>query len=133
VPRLELVLVSFERKLLEVEVDEVTLPASEGYIGILPGHAPLITMVRPGELRYRAGREEAFVAVAGGFCEVHDDRVTVLADRAELPGEIDVEAVRREAQEAEEVLNRTLDESYVEIMERLETARAWIQVGGRPS
>lgn len=130
-PRLELVVATFERKLLEVECDEVTLPGSEGYLGILPGHAPLITTVRPGELRYRAGREEAYVAVAGGFCEVHDDRVTVLADRAQLPGEVDLEMARREAQEAEEVLNRTLDESYVEVMERLETARAWIQVGSR--
>jgi F-type H+-transporting ATPase subunit epsilon len=131
VPRLELVVATFERKLLEVECDEVTLPGSEGYLGILPGHAPLITTVRPGELRYRAGREEAYVAVAGGFCEVHDDRVTVLADRAQLPGEVDLEMARRDAQEAEEVLNRTLDESYVEVMERLETARAWIQVGSR--
>lgn len=130
-PRLELVVATFERKLLEVECDEVTLPGSEGYLGILPGHAPLITTVRPGELRYRAGREEAYVAVAGGFCEVHDDRVTVLADRAQLPGEVDLEMARRDAQEAEEVLNRTLDESYVEVMERLETARAWIQVGSR--
>lgn len=130
-PRLELVVATFERKLLEVECDEVTLPGSEGYLGILPGHAPLITTVRPGELRYRAGRAEAYVAVAGGFCEVHDDRVTVLADRAQLPGEVDLEMARREAQEAEEVLNRTLDESYVEVMERLETARAWIQVGSR--
>jgi F0F1-type ATP synthase epsilon subunit len=62
---------------------------------------------------------------------VHDDRVTVLADRAQLPGEVDLEMARRDAQEAEEVLNRTLDESYVEVMERLETARAWIQVGSR--
>ena len=107
------------------------MPGALGYVGILPGHAPLIFILKPGDLVYREQGAESHVAVSGGFCEVRDDTVTVLADRAELPGEIDLDLARELEAQAEEELHRILDESYVEAMTRLEQARTWLQVGAR--
>src|SRR2546428_12638483 len=70
-------------------VDEVIAPGSEGYFCVLPGHAPFLTTLGVGELTYRKGREEYHLAVAGGFAEVRNDKVIVLADSAERPEELD--------------------------------------------
>ena len=83
-------------------VDMVVAPGIEGELGILPRHAPLVTMLQPGELRVRKGANEVAMAITGGFMEVTGDRVLILADAAERSEEIDIaraEEARRRAQE----------------------------------
>ena len=83
--RLTLELATPTRMVVTAEVDEVVAPGSEGYFGVLPGHAPFLTTLGIGELMYRIGRDEHHVAVAGGFAEVRNDKVIILADSAETP------------------------------------------------
>ena len=82
-------IVTPDRRLVATPVDEVVLPGSEGSLGVLPGHAPLLTALSVGELMYRRGQERRYVAVAWGFAEVLPDRVSVLAELAERGEEID--------------------------------------------
>jgi F-type H+-transporting ATPase subunit epsilon len=82
-------------------VDEVVLPGVNGYFGVLPGHAPFLSTLAVGELTYRVGRDERHLAVAGGFAEVRNDKVIVLADAAELPEEIDRDRAERARERAE--------------------------------
>jgi F-type H+-transporting ATPase subunit epsilon len=93
---LQLELVSPERLLVSEKVDEIQLPGLDGYLGILPGHAALMSALKPGVLRYRIGSGEKVVAVYGGFVEVRDDRVRVLADAAQPKEEINIEQAREE-------------------------------------
>jgi F-type H+-transporting ATPase subunit epsilon len=100
---IELVIVTPQRQLLRHSVAEVQLPGASGYLGVLPGHAPLITELGIGELSYpgAADKESAHLAIIRGFAEVLPDRVTVLAETAELAHEIDVtraEAARARAE-----------------------------------
>jgi len=88
--KLTLEIVTPERSLVSQLVDEVQLPGSEGYFGVLPGHTPLLTTLQVGELWYRIGQEQHHLAVAFGFAEVLPERVTVLAQIAEKPEDIDV-------------------------------------------
>ena len=100
--KLALEIVTPDRALVREDVDEVQLPGQEGYLGVLPGHTPLLAMLKVGELWYRIGQEKHYLAIAGGFVEVLPDRVTVLAQIAERAHEIDVaraEAARQRAQE----------------------------------
>ena len=100
--KLTLQVVTPERLLVSEQVDEVQLPGAEGYFGVLPGHTPLLATLQVGELWYRVGQEKRFRAVAFGFAEVLPDRVTVLAQIAERPEDIDVpraEAARTRAEE----------------------------------
>ncbi len=100
--KLTLEVVTPERSLVSEQVDEVQLPGAEGYFGVLPGHTPLLATLQVGELWYRIGQEKHYLAVAFGFAEVLPDRVTVLAQIAERPEDIDVpraEAARKRAEE----------------------------------
>jgi F-type H+-transporting ATPase subunit epsilon len=100
---IELIVVTPERQLLREAVVEVTLPGAEGQLGVLPGHAPLITELGIGELNYRSkSGESGTMAVISGFAEVLGDRVTVLAETAEKPEEIDVARAERAKKRAEE-------------------------------
>jgi F-type H+-transporting ATPase subunit epsilon len=130
--RLRLVLVTYEKKVLEVECDEVTLPGQLGYFGVLPGHVPMIALLRVGELMYRVGKIEHFLALSWGFCEVADDVVTVMAEFAETPAEIDVAAAEREAAEAEALLPTAAHDELDAAMARLDAAVTRIQVAQRP-
>jgi F-type H+-transporting ATPase subunit epsilon len=87
--RLTLELATPSRLVVSAEVDEVVAPGSLGYFGVLPGHAPLLATLGIGEVTYRIGREEYHVAVSGGFAEVRNDKVIILADAAETPADID--------------------------------------------
>lgn len=129
--RLKLVLVTHERKLLDMECDEVSLPGKEGVFGILPGHTPLISALRVGEMMIRDGKNQRYLALSWGFCEVADDVVTVLAEFAQTPDEIDLDAARSEVREAEAALNSAVDEQWEEIMSQLEEAQVRIEVGKR--
>ena len=100
--KLTLEVVTPERLLVSEQVDEVQLPGAEGYFGVLPGHTPLLATLQVGELWYRVGQEKRYLAVAFGFAEVLPDRVTVLAQLAERPEDIDMpraEAARKRAEE----------------------------------
>lgn len=89
--KLKFEIVTAERVVYSDDVDIVVAPGIEGQLGILPGHAPLMTMLQPGEMLVRKGGEEVAMFVSGGFLEVIANRVTVLADVAERAEEIDVE------------------------------------------
>src|SRR5918912_1289601 len=99
--RLTLELATPTRMVVAETVDEVVVPGSEGYFGVLPGHAALLATLGIGELTYRIGRDERHVAVAGGFAEVRNDKVIVLADTAELPEDIDRARAERARERAE--------------------------------
>jgi F-type H+-transporting ATPase subunit epsilon len=101
---LHLQLVSPERVLVDQDVDEVQIPGLDGYMGILPGHAPLLSELKPGGvLSYKSAGAEKVLAVFGGFVEVQPDRVRILADAAERKEEINVEAARQELSRAVEL------------------------------
>jgi F-type H+-transporting ATPase subunit epsilon len=101
---LELQVVTPERLLLREQVDEVEIPGSEGYFGVLPGHTPLLASLMVGEMWYRKGQEKTYLAIAFGFAEVLPDRVTILARLAERAEEIDVERAESARRRAEERL-----------------------------
>ena len=102
--RLHLTVVTRERKILDVQVDEVVLPGTEGEIGVLPGHTPLLASLRIGPLSYRTGGKTERLVISWGFAEVLPERVTVLAQIAERAQDIDVERAERAKQRAEERL-----------------------------
>ena len=85
-------------------MDEVEIPGSEGYFGVLPGHTPLLASLAVGELWYRKGQEKTYVSIAFGFAEVLPDRVTILARLAERADEIDIERAEAARKRAEERL-----------------------------
>jgi F-type H+-transporting ATPase subunit epsilon len=101
---LTLEIVTPDRALARETVDEVVVPGSEGELGVLPGHTPLLATLRVGELWYRQGQERHYLAIAFGFVEVLPDRVTVLAQIAERAEDIDVVRAERAKQRAEERL-----------------------------
>ena len=90
------------RQLVSEEVDEVVAPGSEGYFGVLPGHAAFLATLGSGEVVYRRGRDEVHLAVHGGFAEVTPERVIILAETAERPEEIDRARAERARQRAEQ-------------------------------
>lgn len=108
--KLKFELVSPERQLLSIEVDEVVAPGVEGDFGVLPGHTPFLTGLRVGELVYKINGVEDYVAIDRGFFEVVDDKVTVLAESAELGREIDLEEAIRRKLEAEKSLENARHE-----------------------
>ncbi len=102
-------IVTPERQLAEESVNEVQLPGLKGYLGILPGHAPLITELGIGEMVYRKGAERHHLAVVHGYAEVLPDRVIVLAERADRAEEVDGERAQAAKKRAEERLGKLGD------------------------
>jgi len=99
--KLTLEIVTPDRALVHEQVDEVEIPGSEGYFGVLPGHAPLLALLAPGELSYRKAQARETIVIDFGVAEVLPDRVTVLVRLAEKPEDIDIaaqEAAKREAE-----------------------------------
>jgi F-type H+-transporting ATPase subunit epsilon len=99
---LDLEVVTPERELVHEQVDEVQIPGKDGYLGVLPGHAPLLGELGIGELTYNAGGRPHYLAIHGGFLEIRDDHVRVLADAAERPEEIDLQRARQEESRAQQ-------------------------------
>ncbi len=100
--KLRLRIVSADRALVDETVDEVQIPGANGYFGVLPGHTPLLALMGAGELWYRQGADKHYIAVEFGFAEVQPDQVTILAQGAERPEDIDVvraEAAKRRAEQ----------------------------------
>jgi len=128
--KLRLTIVTRERKIVETDVDEVELPASDGEIGILPGHAPLLTTLRIGQMRYRTGTTTMRLVLTWGFAEVLPDRVIVMAENARLPQEIDAAAAEAERAEAERELAflSSHDPEFAIVEGRLEESVAMIDL-----
>ena len=124
---LKLEIVTPEKRVLDVEVDSVTVPTATGEAGILSNHAPLISALKPGVLAYTAKGATGKLAITGGFVEVSNDKVSVLTDTAETAAEIDIEAARAEKDAAEKALTAAATASVEEtesIRTRLDAANA---------
>jgi F-type H+-transporting ATPase subunit epsilon len=119
---LQLEIVTPERLAYSDTVDSVQLPGSEGELGVLPHHAPLVSTLGVGELRIRKGGAEESFAIVGGFVQVRPDKVVVMAETADLAAEIDLE----KAQEARREAERALETGYSEGAD-LSAARAALQ------
>jgi F-type H+-transporting ATPase subunit epsilon len=104
---LQLQIVSADRSLVNETVDEVEIPGTDGYFGVLPGHTPLLAVLGAGELWYRQGQQRHYLAIAFGFAEVQPERVTILAEIAEKDDEIDVARAEAAKRRAEERIART--------------------------
>ena len=131
--RLTLEIATPMRLVVSEQVDEVVAPGVEGYFGVLPGHAPFLTTLGIGELTYRVGRAEHHLALVGGFAEVRNDKVIVLADAAERPDEIDRARAERARERAERRLSgRAPDEvDFARAQAALMRALMRLHVAGR--
>jgi len=132
-PQLSLEIVTPERRVLSAAVDEVRAPGVLGGFGIRFNHEPFMTILEPGRLTYVEGGREHHYAVGGGFLQVADNRVIVLADTAEAAGDIDVERARRAFAESQ---NRLLqmteqEENYQQEAARVKREAARLLVAGR--
>jgi F-type H+-transporting ATPase subunit epsilon len=126
---IQLSVVTPERALLEESVDEVVLPGLNGYMGVLPGHAPLFSELATGVVSYKQGGTTRSLSLAGGFVEVIDNQVRVLADVAELASSIDVERARRaRARAAERIESRDPDVDYDRARQALQRAETRLSV-----
>ena len=130
--RLTLEIATPMRLVVAETVDEIVVPGSEGYFGVLPGHTAFLTTLGIGELMYRIGRDEHNLAVAGGFAEVRNDKVIVLTDTAERPEEIDRARAERARDRAERRLSGRGDEEvdYQRALAALMRALARIRTAG---
>jgi F-type H+-transporting ATPase subunit epsilon len=131
---LHLEVITPERRVYEDDVDMVIAPASEGYVGILPHHAPLFTTLGPGEFRVKKGGVEEVLAVFGGFIDVRADRVVVLTDAAEPAEEIDATRAQEARERAQQALAAGPASAADEQRARAELQRALVRLrvaGGR--
>jgi F-type H+-transporting ATPase subunit epsilon len=128
----QLEIVTPEKLVVRDSAEEAQIPGRNGYLGVLPGHAPLITELGAGEISYRSGGQLHRFAMAWGFAEVLPDRVTVLAETVERPDEIDVARVERSLKEAEESLKSAQTEEDFSIATgKIERAQARLDVSRR--
>jgi F-type H+-transporting ATPase subunit epsilon len=132
---LQLEVATPERLLVDEQVSEVELRGKEGYMGILPGHAPLLSALQAGVLTYRGGgKDQEKLVVDGGFVEVFDNHVRVLADSAEYARDIQVDAARKQLDEANQALKNAHDTADSEAaMRTVQQAQARIDAVGRSS
>ncbi|NIO16140.1 MAG: F0F1 ATP synthase subunit epsilon [Deltaproteobacteria bacterium] len=130
--RIRLEIVTPERLLLSEDVDEVIAPGHLGEFGVLPEHTPFLALLDIGILRYRSGTDETQLAVSGGFAEVLENKVVILARTAEFGREIDVERARRALERAEKGLEGLSlgDELYVKLEAKLRRALVRLQASG---
>ena len=130
--KLRLEIATPDRLVLTEGVDEVILPSVEGYMGVRPGHAPLLAQLDVGEITLRVGSKQQFLACAGGFVEVLPGSVAILAETAEMAEDIDVERAERSRAKAEKLLAGDLspyDSTLAEM--RLKKAVSRIRVHSR--
>ena len=127
---LQLDVITPERRLLSEQADAVNVPGLGGELGILPGHTPLISALQTGVLSYTQGGTTRRLLVSGGFVEVNNDRVSVLADLAEFPEEVDAARARIEREEAERRLSgfSGTPEEMAEVSAQLDRASARLQL-----
>jgi len=133
-PHIQLEVVTPERAVLDLPVDEVVLPGQEGYLGVCPGHTPLLVALGVGELSYRVGGATRYLASTSGFAEVLPDRVSVLIQTAETAEEIDrsrAEASRDRAEKLLAQMRDASDEEFRKAEARLARAVCRISVSGK--
>ena len=124
--------ITAEREVLSDEVDLIVAPGSEGELGILPSHSPLMTTLREGELTIRKAGEDSYLAVTGGFLEVMDNVVTVLADACERSDEINEERAQEAMRRAQQRIDaRTSDMDLERAMASMRRAQLRIRVARR--
>jgi F-type H+-transporting ATPase subunit epsilon len=129
---LELEITTPDRLVISETVDEVMLPGTLGYFGVLPDHAPLLTTLAEGEVSYRVGNRWTYLAVSTGFVEVLGSRVGILADTCERADEIDVDRAERAQQDANQAIKRQGAETELrEANARLRRAATRIGVSSR--
>lgn len=131
---LELEIVTPEKIVVKDVADEVQIPGKSGYLGVLPGHAPLITELGVGEITYRNSSGTKHLAVAWGFAEVLPEKVTILAETAERADEIDANRAQQAKQQAEQLLKAggpNLD--YASAEAALQRAETRLQVASKTS
>lgn len=107
---LTLEIVTPDRAVVRESVNEIQIPGSEGYLGVLPGHTPLLTSLQVGELWFRQGDDISYVAVAAGFAEILPDRVTILAQIAERAEDIDTDRAQEAERRARERLTKSVED-----------------------
>lgn len=131
--KLKLELVTPYKRVLSEDVDEVTAPGLVGEFGVLPGHTPLLTTLRIGELTYRQGTQLHHVAVNWGYVEVENDTVTVLVETAEPADQIDLARAKAALDRAQDALKKlATDDKQFKVMEAaLERALIRVQVAGK--
>ncbi len=131
--KLTLELVTPARQMLSEQVDEIFAPGSLGQFGLLPGHAPMLTTLQPGELRYRKGKEIFYLAVSWGYVEIENNRVVILAETAETEDEIDLERARAALGRAQQALTgmSAEEKEYRAMQQALARAMVRIQVAGK--
>jgi F-type H+-transporting ATPase subunit epsilon len=130
----QLEIVTPEKRVVDTAATEAQIPGKNGYLGVLPGHAPLITELAVGEVTFHTGNnnEEQRLAVAWGFAEVLPDKVTILAETAERPSEIDVERARKSKERAEQRLSSGDTDVDVErCLDALQKAETRLEVAGK--
>lgn len=125
-----------ERVVFSDEVEQVSLPTRDGEITVMPHHIPLVTILQPGELRYKKGGDDFFMAVSGGFAEVRDNGQTlaILADTAEHAHEIDVRRAEEARERAEKLMSEAQhreDIDYAALQSKLEKELARLRVGNK--
>jgi F-type H+-transporting ATPase subunit epsilon len=132
---LKLEVVTPEHRLVREEVSEITIPGRNGYIGVLPGHAPLISELSVGEISYKStAGQTKYLACAWGFAEVLPDKVTILAEVAERGEEINVTEAKQAKERAQSVLKlQTHGEEYDAARRELALAENRIHVAGKVS
>ena len=131
--KLKLEMVTPYKRVLSVEVDEVTAPGAVGEFGVLPDHTSLLTTLKVGELTYKQGNETFHVAVNWGYVEVEDNVMTVLVETAEPADQIDLERAKAALARAEEALKKLTDEDkeFKIMAAALERAVIRVQVAGK--
>lgn len=125
---LHLEVITPERRVYEDDVDMVIAPGSEGYLGILPRHAPLLTALGPGEFRVKKGGIEEVLAVFGGFMDVRADRVVVLTEAAEPAEEIDAQRAQEARERAQQALQGAVLSAADEARARAALQRALVRI-----
>jgi len=128
---IQLEVVTPERQVVDEQAEYIEIPALTGYIGVLPGHAPLIAELAVGEINYRTGSAVKRLAVAWGFAEVLAHKVTILAETAERAEEIDVSRAEAAKQRAEDALRTAGVEGNPEAKAALHRASARLEVAGK--
>jgi F-type H+-transporting ATPase subunit epsilon len=128
---IELRIVTPDRLLVKEDVDEVQIPGTEGYFGVLPGHTPMLASLAVGETWYRKGQEKTYLSLAYGFCEVLPDRVTILATLAERAEDIDVASAEEARKRAEAQIAQANPEEYEAARVALVKSLARLQVSSR--
>ncbi|HZW01991.1 MAG TPA: F0F1 ATP synthase subunit epsilon [Candidatus Deferrimicrobium sp.] len=121
-------IVTPERLAYADEVDAVFCPGVEGELGVLPHHAPLLSMLGLGELRIRKGAQEEFFAIAGGFVQVRPDKVVIMAELADLSSEIDLEAAEEARNEAQRAIQQGFEEPADLVQARASMERALLRI-----